>query len=42
MKIKFVQLDELIMAFGSMVSARACKNFHLTITMEGSQCKVLK
>jgi hypothetical protein len=42
MKIEFVELDELIMAFRSMVSARTCKNFHLTITMEGSQCKVFK
>jgi hypothetical protein len=42
MKIKFVELDELVMDFGSMVSARACKSSHLTITTEGNQCKVLK
>jgi hypothetical protein len=42
MKIKFVELDELIMAFGSMASARACKSSHLTITTEGSQCKISK
>jgi ornithine carbamoyltransferase len=42
MRIKLVELDKLAMVFGSMVSTRTCKSFHVATTMEGSQCKVIK
>jgi hypothetical protein len=42
MIIELVELDKLAMALGLMINAKACKNFHATITMKGSPCKILK